>query len=100
MNKQSQVNLYEAKTQLSSLVERAAAGEEIVIAKNGKPMARLVPIPDRPKRTLEMAEWAKKLTPEQREALAAEVLEPWPDDEINLWYSSRIFPPEDERGAA
>lgn len=44
MNKQSQVNLYEAKTQLSSLVERAAAGEEIVIAKNGKPMARLVPL--------------------------------------------------------
>ncbi len=42
MNKQAQVNLYEAKTHLSSLVERAAAGEEIVIAKNGKPMARLV----------------------------------------------------------
>ncbi|MGA3101825.1 MAG: type II toxin-antitoxin system prevent-host-death family antitoxin [Terracidiphilus sp.] len=38
-----QVNLYEAKTQLSSLVERAAKGEEIVIAKAGKPMARLVP---------------------------------------------------------
>ncbi len=37
-----QVNLYEAKTQLSSLVERAAKGEEIVIAKAGKPMARLV----------------------------------------------------------
>jgi prevent-host-death family protein len=36
------VNLYEAKTQLSSLVERAAKGEEIVIAKAGKPMARLV----------------------------------------------------------
>jgi prevent-host-death family protein len=39
-----QVNLYEAKTQLSSLVERAAKGEEIVIAKAGKPMARLVPM--------------------------------------------------------
>ena len=38
----TQVNLYEAKTQLSSLVERAAKGEEIVIAKAGKPMARLV----------------------------------------------------------
>jgi prevent-host-death family protein len=36
-----QVNLYEAKTHLSSLVERAAKGEEIVIAKAGKPMARL-----------------------------------------------------------
>jgi prevent-host-death family protein len=37
-----QVNIYEAKTQLSSLVERAAKGEEIVIAKAGKPMAKLV----------------------------------------------------------
>jgi len=40
----TQVNLYEAKTQLSNLVERAAKGEEIVIAKAGKPMVRLVPI--------------------------------------------------------
>jgi prevent-host-death family protein len=38
----SQVNLYEAKTQLSSLVDRAANGEEIIIAKAGKPMAKLV----------------------------------------------------------
>lgn len=38
------VNLYEAKTRLSALVERAAAGEEIVIAKNGVARARLVPI--------------------------------------------------------
>ena len=37
------VNLYEAKTNLSSLVERAAGGEEIVIAKAGKPKALLVP---------------------------------------------------------
>lgn len=44
----AQVNLYEAKTNLSSLVDRAAAGEEIVIAKNGEPMARLVPV-EKPK---------------------------------------------------
>lgn len=37
------VNLYDAKTQLSSLVREAAGGEEIVIAKAGVPMARLVP---------------------------------------------------------
>jgi prevent-host-death family protein len=37
-----QVNLYEAKTNLSQLVEDAAKGEEIIIAKNGKPMAKLV----------------------------------------------------------
>ncbi len=41
------VNIYEAKTQLSHLVERAAAGEEIVIAKAGTPRARLVPLPSR-----------------------------------------------------
>ena len=38
------LNLYEAKTQLSSLVEEAAAGAEIVIAKAGVPRARLVPL--------------------------------------------------------
>lgn len=38
------LNLYEAKTQLSQLVERAADGEEIIIAKAGKPMARLMPL--------------------------------------------------------
>lgn len=37
-------NLYDAKTHLSSLVERAAAGEEIVIAKAGRPRAMLVPL--------------------------------------------------------
>lgn len=36
------MNLYEAKTHLSELVERAAAGEEIVIAKAGRPKAKLV----------------------------------------------------------
>ncbi len=41
----SAVNLYEAKTQLSSLVEKAARGEETVICKAGKPMARLVALP-------------------------------------------------------
>ncbi|MEO6913959.1 MAG: type II toxin-antitoxin system Phd/YefM family antitoxin [Candidatus Baltobacteraceae bacterium] len=38
------VNLYEAKTQLSKLTAAAIAGEDIVIAKNGKPLVRLVPV--------------------------------------------------------
>lgn len=38
------VNIHEAKTQFSRLVDAAASGEEIVIAKAGKPAARLVPI--------------------------------------------------------
>jgi prevent-host-death family protein len=36
------VNVYEAKTHLSRLLDRAAAGEEIVIARAGRPIARLV----------------------------------------------------------
>jgi prevent-host-death family protein len=44
-------NLYEAKTSLSRLVDRAARGEEIIIAKGGKPLAKLVPFhqPPRPR---------------------------------------------------
>lgn len=38
------VSLYEAKTHLSELVEQAAQGQEIIIAKSGKPKARLVPL--------------------------------------------------------
>lgn len=37
------INIYEAKTRLSQLVERAEAGEEIIIARAGRPAARLVP---------------------------------------------------------
>jgi prevent-host-death family protein len=40
------VSLYEAKTQLSRLVDRAAEGEEIIIAKSGRPRARLMPLED------------------------------------------------------
>lgn len=40
------VSLYQAKTHLSSLIERAADGEEFVITKSGKPKARLVPLDD------------------------------------------------------
>ena len=37
----STINIYEAKTTLSKLVERAAAGEDVIIARRGKPVARL-----------------------------------------------------------
>jgi prevent-host-death family protein len=40
----TQVGMHEAKTRLSQLVERAEAGEEVIIARNGKPVARLVAI--------------------------------------------------------
>ncbi len=41
------LKLYDAKTHLSSLVERAAKGEEFIIAKGDQPMARLVPLAKR-----------------------------------------------------
>jgi len=62
-----QVNLYEAKTNLSQLVEDAANGEEIIIAKNGKPMAKLVVVTsaEAPKKR-EFGQLAKYMTPEER----------------------------------
>jgi prevent-host-death family protein len=41
------VNIYEAKTNLSKLVERAEAGEEIIIGRNGTAVARLGPLPEK-----------------------------------------------------
>ena len=38
------VNIYEAKTHLSALLDKAVAGEEIIIARSGKPLARLMPV--------------------------------------------------------
>jgi prevent-host-death family protein len=42
----AQIGMHEAKTKLSQLVERAESGEDIVIARNGRPVARLVPVAD------------------------------------------------------
>lgn len=44
----ARVGMHEAKTNLSRLVARAEAGEEIVIARNGKPAVRLTPVAERP----------------------------------------------------
>jgi prevent-host-death family protein len=53
-----QVNVHEAKTQLSRLLQEVEEGEEIVIARNGEPVARLVPhVEERKPRELG---WAKK----------------------------------------
>jgi len=44
-----EVNVHEAKTHLSKLLERVALGEEVIIAKAGKPVAKLVPLHAQPK---------------------------------------------------
>lgn len=45
----AQVNVHEAKTHFSKLLARVSEGEEIIIARNGKPVARLVPMSPEPK---------------------------------------------------
>jgi prevent-host-death family protein len=55
-----QVNIHEAKTHFSKLVERAEAGEEIVIARSGEPVAKLVPFAER-KRPRKLGGWEGKV---------------------------------------
>lgn len=55
-----QVNIHEAKTNFSRLVERAAAGEEIIIGKAGKPVAKLVPY-SQPKPKRKPGAWRGKV---------------------------------------
>jgi len=81
----SVTNIHEAKTHLSRLVERAAAGEEIVIAKAGKPMARLVPYTE-PRAKRKPGAWKGKvwISPDFDK----------PDKELEkLFYEGPIEPP-------
>ena len=55
------INIYEAKTQLSRLVEQAARGEDIVIAKAGRPMVRLVPYEADPPKSRVPGSWAGRV---------------------------------------
>lgn len=82
------VNIHEAKTHLSRYVERAAAGEEIIIARAGKPIARLAPLASKelPPRTLGLL--AEKFE------VPANFDEPLPDDVLDLFYNGPIFPTE------
>lgn len=43
------VNIYDAKTQLSKLLDKAASGEDVIVSRNGKPLARITRL-DEPKR--------------------------------------------------
>jgi prevent-host-death family protein len=70
------VNLYDAKTQLSRLVDRAIAGEDIVIARAGKPVVRLVPV-----------EAAMPRQPGLLKGLSLpdDLFDPLPEDELAVW---------------
>jgi prevent-host-death family protein len=83
-----QVNVYEAKTHLSRLLERVEAGEEIVIARNGRPVARLVPT-QRVRSPRVPGAWKGKVW------MADDFDEP--DEElIDLMNNGPIFPSEDD----
>lgn len=45
------INIYDAKTQLSKLVDRAASGEDVIVSRNGKPLARITAL-EAPKRRI------------------------------------------------
>ena len=56
------VNVYEAKTHLSQLLDRAAAGEEIIIARSGRPIARLVALDEPSSRRRTPGGWHGKVS--------------------------------------
>jgi prevent-host-death family protein len=69
------VNLHEAKTHLSELLDRALRGEEIVIARAGRPIARIVPVDERMPRTPGLA----------RGRVTEAFFEPLPPGELDAW---------------
>ena len=74
----SVVNIYDAKTQLSKLVEEAAAGKDVVIARGGKPVARLTRL-NTTKRALKFGVLKGKIK------MAADFDAPLPDDVVALF---------------
>lgn len=69
------VNIHEAKTQFSKLVESAINGEETIIAKSGKPVAKLVPIPrEKQKRRLGVLKGKIKIADDFDAPLPSDIL--------------------------
>ena len=71
-----EVNIHQAKTQLSKLVDRALAGEDVIIARNGEPLLRLVPL-ERPavERTPGLSSGKAVVTPDFDEPIPPDILE-------------------------
>lgn len=70
----AEVNIHEAKTHLSKLLARVAAGEEIIIAKDGVPVARLLPIERPPRRVFGVDEGVFRVPDDFDAPLPADVL--------------------------
>lgn len=71
------VNMHEAKTNLSKLVEEAEAGEEVVLARAGRPAVRLVPV--RPPRKRKLGQWKGKVR------MSKDFDTPLPEDMLREW---------------
>jgi prevent-host-death family protein len=74
-----QVNIYEAKTRLSELVDQAHRGETVIIAKAGTPMAKLVPLHAGPKRKIKFGSMKGEFV------IPANFDDPLTDEELALW---------------
>jgi prevent-host-death family protein len=81
------VSLYDAKTHLSELGDRAAAGEEIVVTKHGKPRFRLVAVEQKKRRPLP-GSFPFSLSAEERASLSSV---DWfaPDEEVERLFGTR-----------
>ena len=71
-----QINMYDAKTRLSELVNKALAGEEVIIARDGKPMVVLTPIVKKPELRPEIFGCMKGYFQYDPD----DIMEPLPDD--------------------
>jgi prevent-host-death family protein len=80
------VNVHDAKTHLSRLLDRAHAGEEIILAKAGKPYAKLVPIEKPPAKPRRMPGGLKVSGP----IPDAVWFDPLPESELELWEGKRL----------
>ena len=71
------INVHEAKTHLSRLIAQVEAGEEVVIARNGKPVVRLMPVQQRGPR--EPGSWKGRIS------IDDSFFDPLPEDELAAW---------------
>jgi prevent-host-death family protein len=72
------ISIHAAKTHLSRLIARAEAGEEVIIARSGKPVVKLVSLAAKPKRV--PGRWKGRFT------VGPEFFEPMSEEELALWY--------------
>jgi prevent-host-death family protein len=85
-----QLNLAEAKARLSHLVDQAARGKGVIIAKSGIPMAKLVPLDDEEPPAFKFGTLAGVLTDE----IVAAIEAPLPDDLLDVMSNGPIDPGE------